>query len=137
MGTGDVVGASGAGRDGLPTVRPAPGQRRPGHRSAAGVVAVPEQIVRAWEGAYRQYGQVNEMVTRMPADDPVGAWYMANASWAVATAWREIATVARMPWWLLAAVESAAEAFEAQARDWEARESGGESPAGGELGGGS
>jgi hypothetical protein len=128
--TDDVVGVSGAGLDGLPTVRPALGRRRPGDRSATGVVAVPEQVVRAWEGAYRQYGQVNEMVTRMSADDPVGAWHMATVSWAVANAWREIATVSRLPWWLLAAVESAAEAFEAQARDWEARESGGESGGG-------
>jgi hypothetical protein len=130
MDTGDVVGVPGTGRDGLSAVRPALGQRRPGHRSATGALAVPEQVVRAWEGKYRQYGQVNEMVSRMPTDDPVAAWHMATASWAVANAWREIATVSRLPWWLLAAVESAAEAFEAQARDWEARENGGESGGG-------
>jgi hypothetical protein len=128
MGTDDMVGVSGAGRDGIPTVRPAPGQPRHGHWSAAGVVAVPDQVIRAWEGAYRQYGQVNEIVSRMSADDPVAAWQMATASWAVASAWREIATVSRLPWWVLAAVDSAAEAFEAQARYWEVQESSGESP---------
>lgn len=132
MGTDDMVGVSGTGRDGIPTVRPAPGQPRHGHRSAAGVVAVPEQFIRSWEGAYRQYGQVNEIISRMPADDPVAAWQMANASWAVASAWREIATVARLPWWVLAAVDSAAEAFEVQARYWEAQESGGDASAGAE-----
>jgi hypothetical protein len=122
--TDDVINVTGAGRDGLPMVRPVFDRRRPGDRSAAGAVVVPEQVVRAWEGTYRQYAQVNEMVTRMTEDDPVGAWHLATVSWAAAKAWREIATVSRLPWWLLAAVESAAEAFEAQARDWEARESG-------------
>lgn len=128
---GDMIGVPGADRGGFPAVRPAPGAPRHSSRSAAGVVAVPEPYVRAWEGAYRQYGQVAEMAARLPADDPAAAWHMATASWAVAAAWREIATVGRLPWWLLAAVESAAEAFESQARDWEARESSAEASEGG------
>jgi hypothetical protein len=131
MDTGDVVEVPGADRGGVRAVRPALGLPRHGPRSAAGVVAVPEPYVRVWEGAYRQYGQVSEMAARMPADDPAAAWHMATASWNVAAAWREIATVGRLPWWLLAAVESAAEAFESQARDWEARENSAESLEGG------
>ena len=47
---------------------------------------------------------------------------MASASWSVAAAWRQIATATTLPWWILAALESAAAAFESQACDWEARE---------------
>ena len=46
---------------------------------------------------------------------------MASASWAVAAAWRQIATATTLPWWTVAAIESAAAAFEAQAREYEAR----------------
>ncbi len=46
---------------------------------------------------------------------------MASASWAVAAAWRQIATTTTLPWWTLAALESAAAAFESQALDWETR----------------
>jgi hypothetical protein len=120
--TGDMIGVPGADRGGFPAVRPTPGAPRHTARSTAGAVAVPEPYLRAWENAYRQYGHVTEMASRMAPDDPAAAWHMATASSAVAAAWREIATVGRLPWWLLAAVESAAEAFESQARDWEARE---------------
>jgi hypothetical protein len=47
---------------------------------------------------------------------------MAAASWAVAAAWRQIAAATRLPWWVLAAIESAAGAFEAQAREYETGE---------------
>lgn len=126
MDTGDVTGAPGTDRGGAHAVRPAPGASRHGHRLPSGI-AVPEPYVRAWESAYQQYGHVSEMAARMPADDPAAAWHMATASWGVAAAWREIASAGRLPWWLLAAVESAAEAFESQARDWEARENSAES----------
>jgi hypothetical protein len=46
---------------------------------------------------------------------------MASASWDVATAWRDIATATALPWWSLAAVRAAADAFETQARDWHAQ----------------
>ncbi len=130
MDTGDVVGVPCAGRDGPRAVRSVADQPRHGLRSTPNGVTVPEPYVRGWEGAYRQYGQASEMAARLPADDPAAAWHMATASWAVAAAWREIATVTRLPWWLLAAVEAAAEAFEAQAREWEERENGAESEAG-------
>jgi hypothetical protein len=69
---------------------------------------VSEDLIRAWEDAYRRYGSA------------AGA-NVAPASRAVAMAWRDIACMSRLPWWMLAAVESAAEAFEDQAEQWEAR----------------
>jgi hypothetical protein len=47
---------------------------------------------------------------------------MAAASWAVAAAWRQIVAATTLPWWTLAAIKSAAAAFEAQARGCETRE---------------
>ena len=62
-----------------------------------------------------------EWTTRSPKGDPAAAREMASASWSVAAAWRQIATATTLPWWILAALESAAAAFESQARDWETR----------------
>jgi hypothetical protein len=78
--------------------------------------------VTAWETAYRQYGQASERSLTPRDREPGAVWQMASASWAVAAAWRQIAAAGQLPWWSLAAVESAAQAFEAQAREWEARE---------------
>lgn len=121
MGTRDGAGVPGVGGDGLTAVGSASGLPRHSLRSAGGLV-VPEPFVRMWESAYVEYGQAREMTARMSVDDPAAAWHMATTSWAVANAWREITTVARLPWWMLAAVEAAAEAFETQARYWEAKE---------------
>ena len=70
--------------------------------------AVSEDLIRAWEDAYRRYGSA------AGAD-------VAPASRAVAMAWRDIACTSGLPWWMLAAVESAAEAFEAPAEQWAPR----------------
>jgi hypothetical protein len=121
MGATDGAGVPGVGSDSFKVVRSTPGQPRHSLRSTS-TVPVPEQFVRVWETAYVEYGQARELTARMSTDDPAAAWQMASASWAVATAWREITGVTRLPWWMLAAVEAAAEAFEAQARYWEARE---------------
>jgi lysozyme family protein len=83
-------------------------------------VAVSPTLVAAWESAYRRYGQVSEWSTRSPERDPAVAWQMASSSAAVAATWRQIAGSTQLPWWLLAAVDSAAQAFEDQAREWEA-----------------
>ena len=80
--------------------------------------------VRDWEGAYRQYGRAWEWTARSGKGDPAAAREMASASWAVAAAWRQIAATTTLPWWALAAIESAAAAFEDQAREYEARERG-------------
>jgi hypothetical protein len=78
---------------------------------------------RVWEAAYRQYGRAWENTARSGKSDPVAAREMAAASWAVAAAWRQIATATAtattLPWWALAAIESAAGAFESQAREYE------------------
>jgi hypothetical protein len=94
--------------------------------SDGGVVAS-DQSVRVWEAAYRHYGRVWEAAARSGKGDPATAREMAVASWAVAAAWRQIASATTLPWWTLAAIESAAGAFEGQAREYESRERGEES----------
>jgi len=116
-----------AGRDGPRIARPVSGQPRRGKLPAKNtddISVATEKSIREWEAAYRKYGHASELVARSIGDDLAAAWGMASASWQVAQAWRELAAAQRLPWWLLAAVESAAEAFEAQARDWEVREEG-------------
>jgi hypothetical protein len=66
-----------------------------------------KDAIAAWEEAYREY-------EKALATDVVGA------SRAVAAAWRNLAVDLELPWWLLAAVHSAAEAFDLQAEAWEA-----------------
>lgn len=124
MSSGEFAGVRGAGREGRPTTRPVSG---PPHKDACpasgspGGVMASDKSTRAWEGAYRQYGRAWEWTARSGKDDPAAAREMAAASWAVAAAWRQIATATTLPWWTLAAIESAAAAFEAQAREYEAR----------------
>jgi hypothetical protein len=86
-----------------------------------GDLMAPEKSTRAWEAAYRQYGRAWEWTARCGKDDPAAAREMAAASWAVAAAWRQIASATTLPWWALAAISSAAGAFESQARDYENR----------------
>jgi hypothetical protein len=68
-------------------------------------------VRRAWEWS-----------ARCGKGDPAASREMAAASWAVAAAWRQIASATTLPWWALAAIESAAGAFESQARDYETRD---------------
>ncbi|WP_020670411.1 hypothetical protein [Amycolatopsis nigrescens] len=79
------------------------------------------ELVQAWESAYRQYTAMSATVNRFPSVDQRLAWEMAAASAAVASAWRALECDGFHPWWLTAAVRSAAEAFEGQAQDWEER----------------
>ena len=81
-----------------------------------------EKTTRVWEAAYRQYGRAWEWTARCGKEDPAAAREMAAASWAVAAAWRQIASATTLPWWALAAIESAAGAFEFQARDYATRD---------------
>lgn len=119
-----------AGRADLPTARPVTGppHRNTRTRSAPGTASVvaSESAVRAWEASYRRYGHAWEATARSGKGDPVAVREMAAASWAVAAAWRQIATATVLPWWALAAIESAAGAFEAQAREYETHEEQGE-----------
>lgn len=73
---------------------------------------VAQDLVVVWEDAYRRYesAAVGNDVT--------------EASRAVAGAWHELATCVDLPWWLSAAVRSAAQAFEHQAADWSACDAG-------------
>ena len=124
MSAGEPARVGGVGRKGPPTAQPVSGppgnDAHPGSGAEGGVRAS-EKSVRAWEGAYRHYGRAWEWTARCPKGDPAAAREMASASWSVAAAWRQIATATTLPWWTLAALESAAAAFESQARDWETR----------------
>ena len=120
----------GTGRADLSTARPVTGPAHNDIRNpsgAGGGVRASDQAVRAWEAAYRRYGHAWEATARSGKDDPNAAREMAGASWAVAAAWRQIAAATTLPWWALAAIESAAGAFEAQAREYETQEGGEES----------
>lgn len=82
---------------------------------------VPDVLDERWQEAYRAYGAASENVARLGPSDPGAAAQMVSASWDVAVVWREIAATGGLPWWALAAVRAAAEAFEAQSREWDAR----------------
>jgi hypothetical protein len=125
MGPGEFARAGGAGRQDHPTARPVsdpPHHQAPSGSGPLGGEMASEKSTRAWEAAYRQYGRAWETTARCAKGDPAAAREMASASWAVAGAWRQIAAAATLPWWTLAAIESAAAAFEAQAREFQARQ---------------
>lgn len=81
-----------------------------------------DQCARAWEGAYRHYGQIWELTARSPKGDPAAAREMAAASRAVAAAWRQIESATILPWWTVAALESAAAAFEERTQKYDTSE---------------
>ncbi|GAB3909092.1 hypothetical protein GCM10029964_110090 [Kibdelosporangium lantanae] len=81
---------------------------------------VSTKVVGVWEDAYRRYGRASDIVARSRGRDVAAVQELITASRAVATAWRAIAAQAELPWWVVAAVESAAEAFAEQARQEEA-----------------
>jgi hypothetical protein len=83
-------------------------------------MTAPPQLVQQWETAYQHYTNATEHATHTP-NDPHTAHLMASASWQVASLWRDIATATVLPWWALAALRAAAEAFEAQAQAWHAK----------------
>jgi hypothetical protein len=72
---------------------------------------VAQDLVVSWEDAYRRY-------VSAPGQE------VTETSRAVAGAWRDLAACAELPWWLSAAVRSAAQAFEEQAEAWTADEVG-------------
>ena len=77
-----------------------------------------ESSVQHWVVAYQEYrraSQVADVGSRYSA-----AHAVATASWAVASAWRELAAAPGLPWWVLAAVNTSARVFEEQAREWAA-----------------
>ncbi|MCA1696944.1 MAG: hypothetical protein LC749_20715 [Actinobacteria bacterium] len=132
IGPQEFTRGQGAGRADLPTARPVTGPppnnaRTRSTAGGGGGVRASDNAVRAWEVAYRRYGHAWEATARSGKGDPTTAREMAAASWAVAAAWRQIATATTLPWWTLAAIESAVGAFEAQAQEYETDEVGEES----------
>jgi hypothetical protein len=85
---------------------------------------MPNKQVSAWESAYRAYRDASDAVARSRGTNPEVAREMAAVSWSVAHAWRALAGDPEQPWWVVAAVGSAAQAFEEQAREWERRAGG-------------
>jgi hypothetical protein len=79
---------------------------------------VPEDLVQHWEAAYRRYREVSKVAAVSFAGDENAAQEMIAASQEVAVAWRSMESIPDLPWWTLAAVSAAAQAFEFQARDW-------------------
>ena len=90
---------------------------------------VPEDLVQRWEAAYRRYGEASKMSAVSPAGDRDVARAMVLASHDVAVAWRAMESIPDLPWWTLAAVGAAAQAFEFQAREWSVRAEGWLGPA--------
>ena len=122
MGRSEVARSRGTGREGRRATRPVSDPPHDGAPLGSGSrddVMASAKSTRVWEAAYRQYGRAWETTARSGKDDPVAAREMAAASWAVAAAWRQIAAATTLPWWALAAIESAAGAFESQAREYE------------------
>ena len=90
-------------------------------RKGLGVVMVSEGLVSRWEAVYREYGTASQRLSSSEPGDRSVARLMARASADVAAVWREMSGESDMPWWLVAALGAAAQAFEYQARDWSAR----------------
>lgn len=94
--------------------------RSPTPRKGSAVLRVPEQMVKRWESAYRFYQEAN-LIAGSGRVSEVAVADMVRASREVATAWRAFSYVDELPWWAVAAVATAAQAFEGQAREWERR----------------
>ncbi|GAA1993474.1 hypothetical protein GCM10009754_85950 [Amycolatopsis minnesotensis] len=79
--------------------------------------------VMAWQHAYQEYAQAWQEMNVEPRSDATIRRFIA-VSREVAHAWRQLARADRTAsWWILAAGESSAAAFDDQARLWEAEES--------------
>ena len=72
--------------------------------------------VEAWEQAYRDYMAAWEHGRAVLS--PMSATNTANAARRVSRAWHELAQSRGLPWWCVAALESAAEGFAELAREW-------------------
>ena len=79
---------------------------------------VSEDLVQRWEAAYQRYGEASKVSVATVVGDQGVAREMVVASHEVATAWRSLESTPDLPWWALAAVAAAAEAFEFQAQEW-------------------
>jgi hypothetical protein len=82
---------------------------------------VPESLRVRWEAAYRSYGNASMRSASAASGDRGAARLIASTSREVAAVWREMEALPNLPWWTVAALAAAAQAFEFQARDWTAR----------------
>lgn len=82
------------------------------------------ELVRAWESAYRDYMAAWEHGSRVLS--PTSSLNTSNAARRVSRAWHELARSRGLPWWCVAALESAAEGFAELARDWASKADGDE-----------
>lgn len=85
---------------------------------------VSEDLVEGWEAAYRRYMEASKISVVSFAGNPDVAREMMMASHGVATAWHEMESTPDLPWWTLAALSTAAQAFEQQAKEWSVRAGG-------------
>ena len=81
-----------------------------------------QELVRAWETAYRDYMAAWDHGSRVLS--PVASLNTANAARRVSLAWHELARSRGLPWWSVAALESAAEGFAELALDWASKADG-------------
>jgi uncharacterized protein (DUF2249 family) len=78
---------------------------------------VPPERVDRWQAVYSEYTAMDRM-ERVEQVSPHYPVQMARLSAEVAAAWRHLGAVPRLPWWMVAALTNAAEAYEGQARSW-------------------
>lgn len=85
----------------------------------SGADLVPADLLHVWEEVYREYLATSQL---MDNGDVGKREMLARLSAQVAVTWRRMAdTVPGSRWWLQAALLTAAEAMEHQARDWSGR----------------
>jgi len=75
---------------------------------------MPDALKAALEATYRDYA----VVASSPAGTPTERREVARRSGAVAVVFRDMAAVPGLEWWIMAALATAAEAFQQQAQDW-------------------
>jgi hypothetical protein len=90
----------------------------------SGIVMVSEELVQRWEDAYRRYIEASKISTVSFAGNADVAREMMMASHNVATAWHAMESSPDLPWWALAALSTAAQAFDHQAQEWSVRAEG-------------
>jgi hypothetical protein len=75
-------------------------------------------LVAAWEDAYRSYTSAWQLVQLNGFASDEDAEHTAGTAYAVAETWQELAKWRGLPWWTVAALESAAEGFRDVSEDW-------------------
>lgn len=81
-------------------------------------MTVSEDLIERWEAAYRRYTDASKISAMSFAADQDVAREMVMASHEVASAWRAMESTPDLPWWVMAALAAAAQAFEYQVKEW-------------------